>query len=54
MIVDEMFLIRHLKRITLNRGPAGWRVVFPIEKHEFIAGCTTAAASGLQKKVGPC
>ena len=30
-------------RMTLNGGPAGragWMAVFPIEKHEFSAGCT--------------
>ena len=31
--------------MTLNGGPAGWRAVFPIEKHEFSAGCTKGRAN---------
>jgi len=45
-----------------NGGPAGWRAMFPIEKHELSAGCrkgwadttayTTGQASGLYNMVG--
>ena len=43
------------KGMTLNGGPAGragWRAVFPIEKHEFSAG-RRAALKGGPKQGGP-
>jgi len=47
--------------MALNGGPAGragWRAVFPIEKHEFSAGCTegrakTDGAGELHIRAGP-
>jgi len=41
--------------ITLIGGPAGWRAVFPNEKHEFSAGCTEDRRAGRKaaEKGGP-
>jgi len=41
--------------ITLIGGPAGragWRAVFPNEKHELSAGCTKRRTGGLRKTAG--
>jgi len=49
---DAVGLMQLVEGMTLNGGPAGragWRAVFPIEKHEFSAGCT----KGGPKQGGP-
>ena len=52
LLLSTTVRVKGIGGMTLNGGPAGragWRAVFPIEKHEFSAGCT----KGWAKTGGP-